>query len=124
VGPAPLEADILGPSVLDRKETGTFEAVVQRGSGHYAYEWYRQWDGSGDWLRIGRSDHVVLTMIDKSFTLEVDVTDTETGETASATKRVRYAGDNPELILDPDDDPSEPVLKDKGTAPVASFVNS
>ena len=38
VGPAPLDANLLGPSSLGYKEHGTYTADVSRGSGDFTYQ--------------------------------------------------------------------------------------
>jgi len=93
VGPVPLGVSIRGPSHLDYKELGTYTADVSRGSGDYRYQWYKKTDGSDHWYSLGTGQTQGQSMLNRGFTLRVDVDDASTGAEGSATKDVEYEDD-------------------------------
>jgi hypothetical protein len=93
VGPVPLEVSIRGPSHLGYKELGTYAADVFRGSGDYRYQWYKKMEGSDHWYPLGTGQAQGQSMLNRGFTLKVDVRDALTGAEGSATKHVEYGGD-------------------------------
>jgi hypothetical protein len=86
----PLEVTIHGPSSLGYKKAGTYTANVSKGSGDYRYQWYKKMDGNDHWARLGTQQTQVVTMINKGFTLRVDVHDNITEQNASTIKYVEY----------------------------------
>ena len=88
VGPAPLDATLLGPSSLGYKEHGTYTAGVSRGSGDYTYQWYKKMDGRDYWYPLGTGQTQGVSMINRGVTLKVEVYDNVTGAEGSATKQV------------------------------------
>jgi hypothetical protein len=90
VGPASIAADIEGPSFLGFKELGTYSADVRFGSGNYPYQWYQQEDGSLEWYPLGTGRIQNARMIDRDFTLKVEIQDNQTGQVVFATIHVEY----------------------------------
>ena len=69
-----LTVSISGPPSLGYKQSGTFTANVSGGSGTIYYQWYKQYDGSSNWLTRGTSQSQFETMFSTSFTMKVVVT--------------------------------------------------
>ncbi len=90
VGIAPLVTSIEGPSALGFKEVGAYVVDVAAGSGDYRYQWHQQLDGSTEWVPLGTEKSQSVTMLDRSFTLRVDIHDNRTGQKASATMHIEY----------------------------------
>jgi len=75
VPPGPLSVTISGPSALGWKERGTWTANPSGGSGSYAYEWRKRYNGTGSWSGVeGTSQQYSRTMLDTDFELQVKVT--------------------------------------------------
>ena len=84
VGMAPLVTSIEGPPILGFKEAGAYVANVVAGSGDYRYQWNQQSDGSAQWYPLGTGKTQTVRMLDRGFTLRVDIHDNRTGQEASA----------------------------------------
>jgi hypothetical protein len=91
----PFEVTLSGPSLLGYKQASTYAAKVSYGSGNYSYQWYRKYDGQSAWSPVGTAQKFTAHMLNKGFTLRVDVTDNVTGVTGSATRHVEYEGGSP-----------------------------
>jgi hypothetical protein len=93
VGPVPLAVTITGPSSLEYKESGLYTAKVSGGSSDYRYQWYEKMDGNSSWRPLGRSQTQGRTLLNRGFTLKVEVYDIGRRAEGSATRHVEYEGD-------------------------------
>lgn len=84
--PRPLSVTIAGPTSITAYNSGTWTAQVTGGTGPYSYVWYR------DGYQVGTGASYSDDAVERSFTLQVNVTDA-LGASASDTHAVSVRAD-------------------------------
>jgi RHS repeat-associated protein len=89
----PLDVTLAGPAQLQLGQWGTFAASIINGSGNYWCEWYKRLVDTR-WISLGggASLQKQVRMLDDDMTVKVEVWDSTTFSSGSATHIVEFTG--------------------------------